>query len=313
MAIPLSNHEIGIFEVGLQIQKRKGFRKKSLQNQPFMVQFKFPADMSVSEVWFNRRMISMATDPEKSGPLIDAFGVDLTRPLYPQVAGLGDRYFDWVHIPIRKSVLKELENRGDGPWAGSVRIFNQDWLEVMTHISWRLVLMLWVPVIIGLLVGARMWESISWGSLAGTWFLGILVWTLVEYGLHRFIFHTAPKSAGGIKAHFLAHGIHHYDPFDGTRLVFPPLGGLGIATVLFLGMEMFLPTAQAMVLMAGLLTGYLIYDMSHYISHHGRITDPWFRFLHRYHKAHHHRDPDALFGVSNPLWDIVFRTGSDKF
>jgi dihydroceramide fatty acyl 2-hydroxylase len=243
---------------------------------------------------------------------VDDYGIDLSRPLYPQVAALGDRYFEWVHTPVRKTTLNRLRAWDQGRWPGSVRIFDSDFLEPMTHISWRLVLAIWVPIVLALLVAARASFALSWGSLVGLWFAGLMIWTLVEYILHRWFFHTPPRSPGGIRAHFLAHGIHHYDPFDGTRLVFPPLGGLGIAAVLFGLMEIFLATGPACALMAGLLTGYLLYDMSHYVSHHGRIKDPWFRFLSRYHKAHHHRDPDALFGVSNPLWDLVFRTGSLK-
>ncbi len=243
---------------------------------------------------------------------IDAYGIDLRRPLFGQVAALGDRYFTWVHEPVRKSTLKELRQVDTGRWPGSVRIFARDWLETMTHISWRLVLAVWVPVVLALMATARLACGLGWVPLAGVWFGGLLLWTLVEYVMHRFFFHTAPRGPLGIKVHFLAHGVHHFDPFDGTRLVFPPLAGFGIAAVLYALCDLLLPSGLACAVMAGLLTGYLLYDMSHYVSHHGKIRDPWFRFLHRYHAAHHHRDPDALFGVSNPLWDLVFRTGSLK-
>ena len=114
----------------------------------------------------------------------------------------------------------------------------------------------------------------AWDRLAGFWVLGILVWTLVEYLLHRYGFHTPTSSPAGNRAHFLAHGIHHYDPFDGTRLLFPPLGGLGIAAVIYLGFYLVMPLDVSLILMSGLLTGYLIYDFSHYISHHGKIDGP---------------------------------------
>ena len=104
---------------------------------------------------------------------------------------------------------------------------------------------------------------------------------------------TPPRGATAIRAHFLAHGIHHFDPYDASRLVFPPLSGAGIALVLYALLESALPTGMAMAMMSGLLAGYLVYDMSHFISHHGRVRDPWFRFLHRYHKAHHHRESTA--------------------
>jgi dihydroceramide fatty acyl 2-hydroxylase len=254
-------------------------------------------------------MMKPATDRD---PFIDEFGIDLRRPLYPQVGALGDRYFAWVHRPIRKSTRQKLHEWDQGRWPGSIRVFEQEWLEVMTHIRWQLVLAIWLPVVVGLLVLARLSGQLSWPALAGWSVTGLFIWTLVEYILHRFFFHTPTRSPAGNRAHFLAHGIHHYDPFDGTRLVFPPLGGLGIAAVIYLGFYLTLPWGESLALMAGLLAGYLLYDLSHYISHHGRIKDPWFRYLHRYHQAHHHRDPDALFGVSNPLWDLVFRTGQRK-
>jgi len=60
------------------------------------------------------------------------------------------------------------------------------------------------------------------------------------------------------------------------------------------------------------MIGYLIYDMSHYLSHHHKTQNRWLKFLKKYHLAHHHRDHDRYFGVSQPFWDLVFRTGSLK-
>jgi sterol desaturase/sphingolipid hydroxylase (fatty acid hydroxylase superfamily) len=67
-----------------------------------------------------------------------------------------------------------------------------------------------------------------------------------------------------------------------------------------------------MATMAGLLTGYIAYDMTHYYTHHGKPRSRVGKYLKRYHLAHHHKEPDRLFGVSNPLWDVVFRTGMPK-
>jgi sterol desaturase/sphingolipid hydroxylase (fatty acid hydroxylase superfamily) len=248
----------------------------------------------------------------RGSEFVDAFGIDLSNPLYPQVAGLGDRYFEWVHTPIRKSTLRKLRDWDRSKWPGSVRIFEAAWLEVMTHISWRLVVGIWLPVVVILPVAARLFFDQGWGPMAGLFVAGFFLWTLVEYVLHRWIFHTPPRGPGAIRAHFLAHGIHHLDPYDATRLVFPPLSAVGIALVVFFLLESLLPTGPALPVMSGLLTGYLAYDLSHYISHHGTTRKSWFRFLHRYHLAHHHREPDAKFGVSSPLWDLVFRTGSQN-
>lgn len=59
---------------------------------------------------------------------------------------------------------------------------------------------------------------------------------------------------------------------------------------------------------AGFALGYLCYDGTHYAVHHFKQTSRIGRFLKRHHMLHHHADHDGGFGVSSPLWDIVFRT-----
>ena len=54
-------------------------------------------------------------------------------------------------------------------------------------------------------------------------FLGNFIWTLLEYTLHRFLFHideVLPDTPAFLTLHFLMHGIHHYLPMD--RYVIPP-------------------------------------------------------------------------------------------
>jgi 4-hydroxysphinganine ceramide fatty acyl 2-hydroxylase len=56
--------------------------------------------------------------------------------------------------------------------------------------------------------------------------LGNVIWTLLEYGLHRFLFHideVLPDKPFFLMLHFLLHGIHHYLPMDRLRLVMPPV------------------------------------------------------------------------------------------
>jgi sterol desaturase/sphingolipid hydroxylase (fatty acid hydroxylase superfamily) len=59
---------------------------------------------------------------------------------------------------------------------------------------------------------------------------------------------------------------------------------------------------------AGLLIGYLFYDMLHYATHHLPMKKGVWLFLKRYHLRHHFQDDHAGYGVSSPLWDHVFRT-----
>jgi sterol desaturase/sphingolipid hydroxylase (fatty acid hydroxylase superfamily) len=59
---------------------------------------------------------------------------------------------------------------------------------------------------------------------------------------------------------------------------------------------------------AGFIHGYLAYDLLHYFIHRGRMPGRLGRFLRQHHMAHHYSKPERNFGVSSPLWDVVFRT-----
>jgi sterol desaturase/sphingolipid hydroxylase (fatty acid hydroxylase superfamily) len=59
---------------------------------------------------------------------------------------------------------------------------------------------------------------------------------------------------------------------------------------------------------AGFIHGYLVYDLLHYFIHSGRLPTALGRYLRQYHLTHHFKSPDAHFGVSSPLWDVIFRT-----
>jgi sterol desaturase/sphingolipid hydroxylase (fatty acid hydroxylase superfamily) len=59
---------------------------------------------------------------------------------------------------------------------------------------------------------------------------------------------------------------------------------------------------------AGTALGYLAYDYIHFYTHHARPRHAVGRWLRRYHLLHHHDQEEARFGVSSPLWDLVFGT-----
>ncbi len=61
-------------------------------------------------------------------------------------------------------------------------------------------------------------------------------------------------------------------------------------------------------LFAGMVIGYLGYDGTHYAVHHFKPATRLGRFVKRHHMLHHHMDHEGGFGVSSPLWDLVFRT-----
>ena len=125
--------------------------------------------------------------------------------------------------------------------------------------------------------------------------------------LHRFVFHYHPKQAWAQRLHFIMHGVHHDYPSDAGRLVMPPAGSIPIVLLMYALFDWLLP-AHTEVFMAGMLSGYLVYDMIHYALHHASFRSGWLKTLKQHHMRHHYSDPNNGFGVSSRLWDSIMGT-----
>lgn len=198
----------------------------------------------------------------------------------------------------------------------SLRLFKSDFLEFFTHINPLVVLVIFSVIITYFLVrGARESQGeILWRVLL-PWILGILVWTPTEYLLHRFVFHFSPKNPSERMKRmlFLMHGVHHSEPREKSRLVMPPIVSLPLGVVFFLLFNYFVGDLLGLAfivpgLFAGFMTGYLIYDMTHYALHHFSLSGEYFRKLRQHHMGHHFKSHNAKFGVSTWVWDKVFHT-----
>jgi sterol desaturase/sphingolipid hydroxylase (fatty acid hydroxylase superfamily) len=147
------------------------------------------------------------------------------------------------------------------------------------------------------------------GRVIGCFAAGTLVFSLFEYALHRFVFHRAfpDDRAGRIEA-FLTHGYHHAYPEDPERLVMPPMASipLGVLTA-SISISAF-GLSIGLAAFAGFVTGYVLYDTTHFALHHWRPRTAIGAWMRRYHLLHHHAEEPTRFGVSSPLWDVVFRT-----
>lgn len=193
----------------------------------------------------------------------------------------------------------------------SIRLFENDTLERLSHVHPITPLVFWAPVAAWLL-----WRSVSlhgFGALAllAMAVAGLLAWTLAEYCLHRFVFHFPAKSKLGKWFVFIFHGNHHHDPKDKTRLVMPPAGGIPIMALLYLGFGLVIPQPWLQPFFAFFIIGYLVYDYIHYATHHFPMRNPVARYLKHYHLKHHFSGEPGRYGVSSPLWDLVFRTRPD--
>lgn len=187
----------------------------------------------------------------------------------------------------------------------SLRLFQNPILESLTHISPVSPIIAFIPIIFYFFYHGAL--SLSWWQVLPAYAFGVLQWTLLEYTMHRFVFHYQPKSKWGQRVHFYIHGVHHDYPRDATRLVLPLPTSLPLA-VLFYGLFKLAYGSYHEMIFSGLLSGYLAYDCLHYAFHHFAMKNPVANYLKAYHLKHHFIDHDAAYGVSTPLWDFIFRT-----
>lgn len=200
--------------------------------------------------------------------------------------------------------------------ATPIRLFQSDFLEFFTHISPIAVIMIWLPFalyMIGVEVAAGLARGASLWYVFAAVLVGIFIWTPSEYLLHRFLFHYKPRNAWQEKLVYLFHGIHHHQPQCKTRLVMPPVASIPLAAIfyglfaLIVGKLLGAP-AWVHPMIGGFTLGYLTYDLTHYATHHFPMRSGFAKYLKRYHMMHHYKTPEQRFGVSSPLWDVVFGT-----
>jgi dihydroceramide fatty acyl 2-hydroxylase len=191
--------------------------------------------------------------------------------------------------------------------AASPPLFESDFLNFFSRVHPAIPAIVFVPVI-----GVMEWLGADRGLGAVELLLltlaGVLIWTLTEYWLHRLVFHWEPDNAFGRRMHFIIHGIHHDHPNDKLRLVMPPAVAIPLAILFFLAFTAIFGTPHAYPIFGGFIAGYLYYDYTHYYVHHFVPRSDLGKRLREQHMRHHFQDHRYGYGVSSPLWDVVFRT-----
>jgi 4-hydroxysphinganine ceramide fatty acyl 2-hydroxylase len=190
----------------------------------------------------------------------------------------------------------------------STRMFKSDLLEALSKVHFLVPVFLFVPVILFCIYMALFNRQIGIIIFIEYFLLGLFVWTLVEYIMHRFIFHYVPKNKIGLRLHFIFHGVHHDYPSDAKRLVLPPSVSIPLATAFYFLFNALLPANYIFGFFPGFILGYLFYDISHYAIHHFNFKGNIWKKIKQHHMLHHYQDPDKGYGVSSPLWDKIFRS-----
>lgn len=134
---------------------------------------------------------------------------------------------------------------------------------------------------------------------------GAVLWTLLEYFIHRFLGHdrrTFPNPFGE------EHARHHS---EGDY--FGPTWKKALVAVAVVGMM-----APVATLVAGHVYGpvfavsftvmYVAYEVVYRRAHTHRGINAYGRWLRRHHFHHHFGNPRMNHGVTSPVWDVVFGT-----
>lgn len=146
--------------------------------------------------------------------------------------------------------------------------------------------------------------------LRALWFmLGLTIWTLLEYVIHRFVFHYRPRTEVGRALLERFHILHHDDPHDQTQVCIPVVANTLFWTWLFSTMILLGGGWDAsLIVTCGIALMMVVYDLAHFSAHYGKATNRVLKRLKKHHMLHHFSDHHSRFGVTSPFWDAVFHT-----
>ena len=146
--------------------------------------------------------------PEKPGAARPGF------VWFASVSMFGDPKPQQISTATPKTSARTEELRASPP------MFESSFMDRFTRVHPAVVPAIFVPVI-------AVFAYLAFGqtrtaAVFGWILLGYVVWTLVEYWLHRVVFHFEPERGIGARLHWMMHGVHHDHPNDPLRLVMPP-------------------------------------------------------------------------------------------
>jgi len=194
----------------------------------------------------------------------------------------------------------------------TIKVFNNKLLEKITTTDHRLPFVIFTPIILYFL-----YESILFvmdGSISQPYWIillflcAVLIWTMVEYICHRYIFHYNAKTKVVKKLLYIIHWAHHDYPNDAKRVVLLPIISIPGATLFYLLAYLILGRFYAAPFTFSLFSCYLLYDWFHYASHHLNIDNDYYNLIKKYHLHHHYKNPNKGFGFITTLWDHIMRT-----
>ena len=190
-----------------------------------------------------------------------------------------------------------------------IKLFENRWLERLTVIPAYGFMGLWAVGLPAIAWTAWRMGGSSTGTVAaaGLCLAGVVLWTLTEYALHRFVFHWQPGSVLMEQFVFVMHGNHHAVPNDPLRNLMPPIVSVPVGALVWAGMATVLGPSGSWLFL-GWMTGYVGYDLVHYACHQWPMKGRFARMLKAHHMRHHHLHEEGNYAITGMMWDRLFRT-----
>eukprot|EP00123_Amoebidium_parasiticum_P008417 comp18788_c0_seq1/m.20704 comp18788_c0_seq1/g.20704 ORF comp18788_c0_seq1/g.20704 comp18788_c0_seq1/m.20704 type:complete len:341 (-) comp18788_c0_seq1:534-1556(-) len=226
--------------------------------------------------------------------------IDITKPMMPQM---------WYNNFTKEYYVKQVHIARHVKDGSSAPIFADPRLEFLSLTPWYMIPIIWLPW-----AGLWMYLASTVYSVRAVWMMfaiGVVHWTLVEYSMHRFVFHVddlMPDHPKVFFFHFFTHGVHHFLPMDRYRLVMPPALFFILMSIVFHMYRLIFSFETCCGVGAGTVFGYVCYDLMHFYVHHGRPLTKYLREMKTYHLNHHYMNFSEGFGITSKFWDKLFNT-----
>jgi 4-hydroxysphinganine ceramide fatty acyl 2-hydroxylase len=154
----------------------------------------------------------------------------------------------------------------------------------------------------GLYCGVSIWATLF------TFIFGVFTWVLLEYIIHRYIFHHKSNNLTIRKIVYAIHGVHHAHSHDNDKMFVPFIPAVFMAAVL-LYLLIGLVGNIGFALFAGIIFMHQVYNYIHIMIHTNTLpNNRLLQSLRQNHIKHHQGFGEKCFGVTSTFCDKIFRT-----
>jgi sterol desaturase/sphingolipid hydroxylase (fatty acid hydroxylase superfamily) len=190
---------------------------------------------------------------------------------------------------------------------GQKVIFKNPVLEKLTRTHIAVPISIFTAFSAGLIYYAFTYADLPAYLIATLFTSGFLIFTFFEYLVHRYVFHMDTDTELKEKIQYNFHGVHHEYPKDKGRLAMPPIVSILLAAGLLFAFY-YVIGEYTYAFLPGFIMGYAAYLFVHFAVHAYQPPKNFLKILWVNHGIHHYKDNNKAFGVSSPLWDVVFGT-----